>query len=270
MVNNLHLIIYRPGHAGTFLRYLFSLDESTVSHAKDSDNRLEAYSFNHALKYSHWKLFHKGHSDENIADIKNLPEGYDHLVYPVHSMDYHKLDLTNFKSVTYYQVVLPYEEFCDFWLLRTRELWGNWPRQRYTEVLAEEIVKKQLTLKNVISLNKLLDKSTWLDEYLRITNLMNIPPNIEQATILYNEWYNLRVQPLVDEFNTVDSDKLKMYSTVRKHVESIIPGTQKTWNEYYNSVKGIDWPECHNETDFYALPENIKHELIERFGYNPK
>ena len=41
------------------------------------------------------------------------------------------------------------------------------------------------------------------------------------------------------------------------------------WNEFYNKVKADNWPQCDNEQDFDQLPENIKFECINEFGYNP-
>lgn len=38
---------------------------------------------------------------------------------------------------------------------------------------------------------------------------------------------------------------------------------------FYNGVKDPAWPECKRESDFHALPEHIKKECIETFGYTP-
>lgn len=42
-----------------------------------------------------------------------------------------------------------------------------------------------------------------------------------------------------------------------------------TWAEFYQSVKDPAWPECNNESDFDSLPENIKQECRDVFGYTP-
>ena len=41
------------------------------------------------------------------------------------------------------------------------------------------------------------------------------------------------------------------------------------WQDFYNSIKAESWPECTNEENFDTLPENIKQECIEVFGYSP-
>ena len=38
---------------------------------------------------------------------------------------------------------------------------------------------------------------------------------------------------------------------------------------FYNGVKDPSWPECKRESDFHDLPEHIKKECIETFGYTP-
>jgi organic radical activating enzyme len=42
-----------------------------------------------------------------------------------------------------------------------------------------------------------------------------------------------------------------------------------TWIDFYNQIKGNDWPDCVNESDFELLPINIQQECINEFGYTP-
>jgi hypothetical protein len=42
-----------------------------------------------------------------------------------------------------------------------------------------------------------------------------------------------------------------------------------TWQEFYNEIRDSSWPDCANETDFELLPDNVKQECIEVFGYHP-
>jgi phage pi2 protein 07 len=39
---------------------------------------------------------------------------------------------------------------------------------------------------------------------------------------------------------------------------------------FYEQVRGIDWPDCLLESNFYDLPKSIQEECITVFGYNPK
>jgi hypothetical protein len=42
-----------------------------------------------------------------------------------------------------------------------------------------------------------------------------------------------------------------------------------TWQEFYNEIRDPSWPDCATETDFEFLPDNIKQECIDVFGYQP-
>jgi hypothetical protein len=42
-----------------------------------------------------------------------------------------------------------------------------------------------------------------------------------------------------------------------------------TWQEFYEEIRDVSWPECSSEQDFDQLPEHIKKECIEVFGYQP-
>jgi len=41
------------------------------------------------------------------------------------------------------------------------------------------------------------------------------------------------------------------------------------WQDFYNNIKGADWPDCGSEADFAALPAYIQQECVTRFGYTP-
>ena len=42
-----------------------------------------------------------------------------------------------------------------------------------------------------------------------------------------------------------------------------------TWQEFYLDIKDPSWPACNNESDFMELPEHIRTECIDVFGYAP-
>lgn len=47
-------------------------------------------------------------------------------------------------------------------------------------------------------------------------------------------------------------------------------GGKTKWLTFYQQVRGIDWPDCENEEDFVHLPDYIKKECVEQFGYKPE
>ena len=42
-----------------------------------------------------------------------------------------------------------------------------------------------------------------------------------------------------------------------------------TWQEFYDQIRDPTWPNCHTEADFESLPQAIKQECIDVFGYQP-
>jgi organic radical activating enzyme len=42
-----------------------------------------------------------------------------------------------------------------------------------------------------------------------------------------------------------------------------------TWQEFYDQIRDSTWPNCHTESDFDSLPEAIKRECTDVFGYRP-
>lgn len=46
-------------------------------------------------------------------------------------------------------------------------------------------------------------------------------------------------------------------------------GTLTKWLTFYEQVRDPSWPDCEYETDFVNLPDHIKKECIEVFGYKP-
>jgi organic radical activating enzyme len=41
----------------------------------------------------------------------------------------------------------------------------------------------------------------------------------------------------------------------------------QTWKEYYNSLADPSWPKCETEKDYLSLPEDIRNEMENKFGY---
>jgi hypothetical protein len=42
-----------------------------------------------------------------------------------------------------------------------------------------------------------------------------------------------------------------------------------TWKEFYHEIKDSSWPACDSESDFMSLPQHIRTECIDVFGYAP-
>lgn len=42
------------------------------------------------------------------------------------------------------------------------------------------------------------------------------------------------------------------------------------WQNWYERIRDISWPDCPSEQDFWTLPESVRTECIQVFGYKPK
>jgi methylase of polypeptide subunit release factors len=51
-----------------------------------------------------------------------------------------------------------------------------------------------------------------------------------------------------------------------------MPGRDKTqvWKDWYNHIKGSDWPKCDLEKDYNLLPDWVKEKLAQEFSYIPR
>ena len=51
-----------------------------------------------------------------------------------------------------------------------------------------------------------------------------------------------------------------------------MPDRDKTqvWKDWYNHIKGSDWPKCDLEKDYNLLPDWVKEKLAQEFSYIPR
>jgi organic radical activating enzyme len=42
-----------------------------------------------------------------------------------------------------------------------------------------------------------------------------------------------------------------------------------TWQEFYDQIKDPSWPDCARESEFESLPDHVRQECIDKFGYSP-
>jgi len=258
MMTDVINIIYQPGYAGHFLSYLFSLDPSTAPHVAETDRikeRLALYDFSNAKKFDHWVNFHSTYDTHNVDQYQNL--------YPKIVKSVHPANFVYNKNESHYIVDLSYSIFASYWLIHTKELWGQYPILSANEYDVEHRIRKQFDPTR-ISIDAFLSPTTWVEEYLRITHHMGIPSQVPAAQKLYDSWYAIRVEPLLKAFDPKDT------SYIKRRINDERQGQLTYWQAFYQRVRGDDWPDCNNERDFDHLPSNIKQELIEVFNYQPQ
>ena len=100
-----------------------------------------------------------------------------------------------------------------------------------------------------------------------LANISNYKTDI-MADIEYNyqHFKNLAIKN-IDNLTTV----INQYTDISIHqvVQLYDPYQTIRWRTFYENIRGIDWPDCDFEEQFYMLPEHIQQECIELFGYQP-
>jgi hypothetical protein len=266
-----NIIIYQPGYGGTFLQYLFSLDRTTAPYGSNVTNRLEIYSFDHAQKYTTWEQFHYNYTNINTVDLND--NRYSTSTIAIHPTEFYQSNQLIAKSqevnTTVYIADLSWTDFNNFWLVRFKEKGNGYPNLRPQEIVQEDQIR---TRYDPISINidAFLDPTTWSAEYLRINSSMGLTPQLESAEKLYESWYKQRVEPFRQEFNQLTIKEIETYSHRRILTEAASKNsTSQHWYDFYNSVRGDNWPDCDDECNFHQLPAWIQQELKEKFDYFP-
>lgn len=205
------IILYMPGHAGTFLSRLFSLTEETmpqltiqllqdcVNHGRlpDVNNRVEWYSFSDVhSKYETWQKFHADWADfYNRIDFELLNAFYNNkhaIVYAMHphEFDQFELEIKQLGCSNFYYVELDLAQH------------GNWVNDaekklnfivRDQEAEGFEKTKNNYCMQKISLTKMLLSESDFLAEYLRVCKLMQLTPCVDQALALYHNWRQVRV-----------------------------------------------------------------------------
>jgi hypothetical protein len=203
-------VMYMPGHAGHMIARLFGLSPETMpltnknllnvflrtgTGIKPTTDRLKLYQFKNVKDiFASWQEFHRSfadHKDSTNLRLINAFGGhtYTSIVYPIHPHEFHH-DFQEIDETECYYVDLDLE------------LWGSWVDQQQKELKfvcrpqEQEYFERYKILYNMkpISLTKLLGTvQEFEEEYLKITNSMNITPVLDQATVLFNEWKSIRV-----------------------------------------------------------------------------
>lgn len=188
------LIIYQPAFGGNFLKTLLSLDPCTVPYrifSNNIDERKEAVSFKHAKEYDHHQ---KWHLDTNLCQIE---ECIIHLknttLIEAHHPDSLKFLVKPYMWDLHFVVSLDANDpFSEFWVSSFKKKWSGWPPQMPDDI-NEEMKYRNVYKPLEINMTNFLYQDLWYKEYEKINHELNLPCYFEQATELYNDWYNNRV-----------------------------------------------------------------------------
>lgn len=82
----------------------------------------------------------------------------------------------------------------------------------------------------------------------------------------------------VHQWQRLPGKKIVLYTDIEtqcalakaKHAHWFIDRTDQQFADVYNSIKGIDWPDCNSVAEFDTLPQAIKDECVNRFYLFPQ
>lgn len=201
-------IIYLPGFGGNMLTYLFSLDPITVPHiveTNDVDSRAKNYDFNNTRNYPTWNHFH--HYTQDLQFIST--EQKQVLITRVHPHEFVPV-----ADAAYFIVNLSYSDFANYWLVKTNQQWGGFPRLRPGEFEKETLIREAHNPVG-ISMDCFLNPLLWQDEYIRVSHLMNLPLQLDAAKRVYYSWYGIRVAQLQRSFSVLSAEEKSSYLAAR-------------------------------------------------------
>jgi alpha-L-arabinofuranosidase len=205
------IILYLPGHAGNFVARLFSLGQETMpllektmlqsslessQEISDDFDRLENYRFSSVpTRFDNWQQFHRSFADYKEYSSYRLlnlfcKRKYSRIVFPLHP---HELvaDFNNQSGPEFYYVDLDIDQ------------WGTWVNEQQTKLNFQYRPNEHEQFHNLkethnmksISLNHMLhSQRSFLTEYHRVCDVMNISANIDQALHLRDDWMAVRGQ----------------------------------------------------------------------------
>jgi hypothetical protein len=253
-------VVYRPGYGGHFLQRLFSLDLNTkpVVNAKDYpsfidtlDSRLSYYSFNNVTKFNHWSDFH-------FYDLHQHPNNN----YHTRMLQSHCTQFNFTTESDVLLVTLSKSKFANCFIEGFRASNNYFPAISNTEVQLEE---KITNTRNYITVD--LDKffsDDWIDEYIRISSLLNIDIHIQHATSLYHSWHSARIVPVLKMFNKLtDHDHARLLE-IRLAAEVNGDVTPSNIVKIYNIIRTEHWPFLWTDADVKSIPADILSELREQ------
>jgi hypothetical protein len=199
-----------PGHAGNFVARLFSLGPETmplirqqlmsesIDHGleiPDSFDRLANYRFSTiSTEFDSWQKFHRAYADhKDYVSYRLLNifcnQKYSRIVFPIHPHEFGN-DFSEIDETEFYYVDLDLDHWGD-WVETSRQKLYFKDRPGEREEFEEY---KNFYSMRPINLSLLLqNETTFLQEYNRVCQEMNISPDTAQALALRTDWHSSRV-----------------------------------------------------------------------------
>jgi hypothetical protein len=199
----INLIIYLPGYGGNFITNILSLNDLAYFYSKNSitsNNKKEILSFKDIqIKYGHWINHHNQYKDsydinDFIKFFKDKKTKFANMrMHPFEFYSYFEENIKKIKKynskaiLNYCQVNLSLE--LEHVIDKFKITNGGFPILRNGELQLSTKFKNEYNPFIINFDNFILGEKTFIAEYERICNYLDIPIQLEDALLLYKDWY---------------------------------------------------------------------------------
>ena len=162
----------------------------------DHVDRTELYRFDTVFEqFDQWQSFHRAWPDfahyELFIKLNKLFENrFDTVIYPIHPFEFDQCidQIATLQNTEFYYVDLDLTMYGD-WVAQSKEKLNFYVRPKEIDYFKHYIKTYNMTR---INLTDMLDGNCFMDEYIKTCRLMQLPPDLAQASQLYQGWLAVR------------------------------------------------------------------------------
>ena len=204
-MKTINLIVYKPGYGGHFIKFLLSLDPSTMPWVRAGStvdevnlSRKTHYSFRDLVKaHGHWYNHHTTFkTSNNEYDTFMNNKEYDTFCSAIHPQEYYswfyswsmsESDRLKNVRINYLQVSLSarLEPIIDAFKVSN----NNFPRLRPGEEEQNEQYQKEYQPFVINFDNFIIGEEAFVAEYKRMNEYLALPLHLDDAIEMYRDWY---------------------------------------------------------------------------------
>jgi len=197
-MKTINLVVYKPGYGGHFIEFLLSLDPSTMPWVRAGSSiqdvllsRKDHYSFKDIVKtHGHWQKHHIPFRTELSSFTSFVNSNYQIFCVAIHPFEFYRggfLDLPKQFNVKYLHVsTSPHREhIIDSFKKRN----NNFPVLRPGEDEEDQQYRKDFNPFVINFDNFIIGEETFIAEYRRINEYLNLPLHLDDALEMYRDWY---------------------------------------------------------------------------------
>ena len=197
-MKTINLVVYKPGYGGHLIEFLLSLDPSTMPWVRAGSSiqdvlpsRKDHYSFKDIVKtHGHWKKHHIQFGTESSSFTSFVNSNYQIFCVAIHPFEFYRWDLLDRLkqfNVNYLHLSLSpqREHIIDSFKKRN----NNFPVLRPGEDEEDQQYRKDFNPFVINFDNFIIGEETFIAEYRRINEHLNLPLHLDDALEMYRDWY---------------------------------------------------------------------------------